>query len=42
MKKKKGYTPPQGENKQKEMHIKVLISAIVVTLIVLLIAITIQ
>ena len=38
--KKKKYTPPRTENEQKEIHIKILIGAIVVTVIVVIIAIT--
>ena len=37
--KKKKYTPPRSENEQKEMHVKILIGTIVVTVIVVLIAI---
>ena len=40
MKEKKRYTPPRSENEQKEMHIKIVICAIVVTVIVVLFAIT--
>ena len=36
---KKKYTPPRSENEQKEMHVKILIGTIVVTVIVFLIAI---
>ena len=31
---KKGYTPPRSNNEQKGIHIKVLIGAIIVTLII--------
>ncbi len=37
---KKKYTPPRSENEQKEMHIKIFIGAIVVTVIVVLVVIT--
>ena len=39
MKEKKKYIPPRSENQQKEMHIKVLIGAIALTVIVVFITI---
>ena len=39
---KKGYTPPRSNNEQKGIHIKVLIGAIMVTLIVVVFTITSQ
>ena len=42
MKKKKGYTPQPSDNEQKGIHIKVLIAAIIVTVIVVIFAITSQ
>ena len=42
MTKKKGYIPPRSNNEQKETHIKVLIGAIIVTLIVVVFTITYQ
>ena len=40
--KKKGYIPPRSDNEQKNIHIKVLIGAIIVTVIVVVISITSQ
>ncbi len=40
MKKNKGYTPLQTDSEQKGIHIKVLIGAIIVTVIVFVIAVT--
>ena len=42
MTKKKGYIPPRSNNEQKGIHIKVLIGAIIVTVIVFIIAFTSQ
>ena len=42
MTKKKGYIPPRSNNEQKGIHIKVLIGAIIVTLIVVIFTITYQ
>ena len=39
--KKKGYIPPRSDNEQKDIHIKVLIGAIIVTVIVIVIVISI-
>ena len=40
MNKKKGYTPPRSDSEQKGLHIKILIGAIIVTVIVVVIAFT--
>ena len=40
--KKKGYIPPRSDNEQKNIHIKILIGAIIVTMIVVVISITSQ
>ncbi len=40
MNKKKKYTPPRSDNEQKVIHIKVLIGAIIVTIITVVIFIT--
>jgi cell division protein FtsL len=37
--KKKGYIPPRSYNEQKNIHFKVLIGAIIVTVIVVVISI---
>ena len=42
MTKKKGYIPPRSNKEQKGIHIKVLIGAIMVTLIVVVFTITYQ
>ena len=42
MKKRKEYTPPQSDSEQKGIHIKVLIGAIIVTIIIVIIAFTSQ
>ena len=39
MKEKKGYTPPRSYNEQKGMHVKILIGAIIVTIIIVVIAV---
>ena len=39
---KKGYTPPRSNNEQKGIHIKVLIGAIIVTLIIVIFTIIYQ
>ena len=40
--KKKEYIPPRSDNEQKNIHIKVLIGAVIVTVIVVVISITSQ
>ena len=40
MKEKKKYTPPLSEREQKGMHVKILIGAIIVTIVVVFITIT--
>ena len=42
MTKKKDYIPPRSNNEQKGTHIKVLVGAIIVTLIVVFFTITYQ
>ena len=42
MTKKKGYIPPRSNNDQKRIHIKVLMGAIMVTLIVVVFTIIYQ
>ena len=42
MTKKKGYIPPRSSSEQKGIHIKVLMGAIIVTLIVVVFTITYQ
>ena len=39
---KKGYTPPRSNNEQKGIHIKVLIGAMIVTLIIVVFTIIYQ
>ena len=40
MRKKKGYTPLQNDNEQKNMHIRILIGAIIITVIIVIFAVT--
>ena len=40
MKKKKAYTPLQSDNEQKNMHIRILVGAIIITVIIVIFAIT--
>ena len=40
MKEKKKYTPPQSDNEQKKMHIRILIGAIIITVIIVIFAVT--
>ena len=42
MRKKKGYTPLQSDNEQKNMHIRILIGAMIITVIIVIFAITSQ
>ena len=42
MRKKKGYTPLQSDNEQKNMHIKILIGAMIITVIIVIFAVTSQ
>ena len=40
MKKKKVHTPLQSDNEQKNMHIRIFIGAIIITVIIVIFAIT--
>ena len=40
MKEKKGYTPPRSYNEQKGMHVKILIGAIIVTIVIVILVFT--
>lgn len=40
MRKKKGHTPLQSDNEQKNMHIKILIGAMIITVIIVIFAVT--
>ena len=42
MRKKKEYTPLQSDNEQKNMHIRILIGAMIITVIIVIFAITSQ
>ena len=42
MRKKKGHTPLQSDNEQKNMHIKILIGAMIITVIIVIFAVTSQ
>ena len=39
MKEKKRYTPPRSYKEQKEMHVKILIGAILVAIVIVVISI---
>ena len=39
MKEKKRYTPPQSNNEQKRMHVRILTGTIIITFIIVVIAI---
>ena len=38
--KKKRYTPLQSDNEQKNIHIRILIGAIIITVIIVIFAVT--
>ena len=38
--KKKGDTPLQSDNEQKNMHIRILVGAIIITVIIVIFAVT--
>ena len=40
MRKKKEYTPLQSDNEQKNMHIRILIGAMIITVIIVIFAVT--
>ena len=40
MRKKKGYTTLQSDNEQKNMHIRILIGAMIITVIIVIFAVT--